>query len=263
MTWLILCSTVALGLIIGSFLNVVVWRVPRGESVVRPPSACPACHAPIRPRDNIPVLSWLVLRGQCRDCKSPISRRYPLVEATTGVLFALVVMRFLYSEDQAWAIPAYLYLAAVSVALTLIDIDSRRLPDAIVLPSIGVMAVLLTIASALSGEWPRLMTAGLGGIVLFALYFAMAVAYPRGMGFGDVKLAAVLGIALGWLGWGPLAVGAFAAFLLGGVFSVGLLVTGRANRKTALPFGPWMLVGAAVGIGAGTTLWTAYLSLVV
>lgn len=261
MTWYILAVAGTFGLLIGSFVNVVVWRVPRGESVVRPPSACPVCHASIRPRDNVPVASWLVLRGRCRDCGTRISRRYPLVEGATGVLFVLVALRFLDAGPLAWAVPAYLYLAAIAVALALIDIDTHRLPNAIVLPSIPVMLVLLGAASAVTGEWSRLVTSVLAGVVLFLLYAAMVVAYPRGMGLGDVKLAAVLGLALGWLGWGPMAVGAFAAFLLGGGFSIILLLLRRANRKTALPFGPWMLAGAGVGIAVGAPLWSAYLGL--
>lgn len=261
MTWFILAVSGAFGLIIGSFVNVVVWRVPRGQSVVRPPSACPACHAAIRPWDNVPVVSWLVLRGRCRDCGTRISRRYPLVEAATGILFALVVARFLNAGSLAWSVPAYLYLAAIAVALALIDVDTHRLPDAIVLPSFVVIVVLLGAASAVAEDWSRFSAAILGGLALFGLYAVMVIAYPKGMGLGDVKLAAVLGLALGWLGWGPLAVGAFAAFLLGGGFSLILLAGGRANRKTALPFGPWMLAGAGVGIAAGAPLWSAYLGL--
>ena len=257
----VLCVAGAFGLIIGSFVNVIVWRVPRGESVVRPSSACPACHAAIRPWDNIPVLSWFVLRGRCRDCGTRISSRYPLVEAATGILFVLVVARLLGGGELVWAVPAYLYLTAIGVALALIDIDTHRLPDAIVLPAIPVLTLLLGSASAAAGDWSRLVTAILGGLVLFGLYAALLLVYPRGMGLGDVKLAAVLGLALGWLGWGPLAVGAFAAFLLGGGFSIVLLAIGRANRKTALPFGPWMLVGTGVGVAAGAPLWSAYVGL--
>ena len=247
-----------LGLLIGSFLNVVVWRVPRGESVVRPPSACPGCGHPIRRRDNVPVLSWLVLRGRCRDCSNPISPRYPLVEAATGLAFGGLAV--LVRDDLA-LLPALAYLAAVSIALALIDLDVHRLPDAIVLPSYAVGAGLLTLATAISGQWGDLGRAAAGGAALLVFYFVLAVVRPGGMGMGDVKLAGVLGMYLGWLGWGALVVGAFAAFLLGGLFSVGLLLAGRAGRRSGIPFGPWMLAGAWVGIVAGGPLWSAYLSL--
>lgn len=250
------------GLLIGSFLNVVVYRVPAGASLVSPPSACPRCSTPISPRDNVPVLSWVLLRGRCRTCSEPISARYPLVEAGTGLLFGLTAWRFPV-EDAASAVVlvAYLYLASIAVALALIDLDVHRLPDAIVLPSIFVAAVILTIAAALGGDWGDLGRAAAGGAVLFVAYFLMLVAYPAGMGFGDVKLAAVLGIYLGWLGWGVLAVGAMAAFLLGGVFAVVLVVRGRADRGSGIPFGPWMLLGAVVGIGVGQQAWDGYLGL--
>jgi leader peptidase (prepilin peptidase) / N-methyltransferase len=248
--------SVLLGLAVGSFLNVVIWRVPRGESVVHPPSACPACGRAVRPRDNVPVLSWLLLRGRCRDCAAPISVRYPLVEAGTAVLFGLVALRV-----DPWAVPAFAYLAAAGLALALIDLDTHRLPNVIVLPSYAVLAVLLTVASAGTGDWSALLRAGIGGVVLWTLYFLMGVLYPRGMGFGDVKLAGLLGGCLAWLGWGPFAVGSFGAFLLGGVFSVGLLVTGRASRGSGIPFGPWMIAGAALGVAAGAPLWNAYLGL--
>ncbi len=258
MTWFLTGFCTALGLIIGSFLNVVVWRVPRGESVVHPPSTCPRCGHRIRSRDNVPVLSWLLLRGRCRDCAAPISRRYPLVEAVTGLLFGLTAWYAGYS----WTLPALLYLVAVAVVLTLIDLDTRRLPNAIVLPSYGVALALLTLASLNPGgeaSWSPLLCALVGAAAMFAVYFLLMVVYPSGMGFGDVKLAGVLGLYLGWVGWGALVVGWFAAFLLGGAFSVGLLVTGRAGRKTGIPFGPWMLAGALVGIAVWTDLWAGYL----
>ena len=245
-----------LGLLIGSFLNVVVWRVPRGESVSHPPSACPSCGHAIRARDNVPVLSWLLLRGRCRDCRAPISARYPAVEALTAVLFGLVAWHL-----PAWAVPAFAYLAAIGVALALIDLDTHRLPNAIVLPSYPVLAVLLTVASWGEGDWPALLRALIGGVALWAAYLALILAYPAGMGFGDVKLAGLLGGALAWLGWGAFAIGSFSAFLLGGVYSIGLVIAGRAGRKTGIPFGPWMILGAAVGIAVGEPLWDAYLGL--
>lgn len=251
-----------LGLLIGSFLNVVVWRVPRGESVVSPPSACPSCGRLIRRRDNVPVLSWLVLRGRCRDCSAPISPRYPLVEAATAVAFALVAWRI----GAEWELGAFFWLAGAGIALVLIDLDVHRLPDAIVLPSYPVVLTLLALASLDPGgesDWGALVRALAGGAILFAAYFVMAVAYPGGMGFGDVKLAGVLGMGLGWLGWGSLVVGGFAAFLLGGLFSLGLLALRRAGRRSGIPFGPWMVAGAAVGVAVGEPVWRGYLGLIV
>lgn len=254
---LALAIATLLGLAIGSFLNVVAWRVPRDESVLHPPSACPACHAPIRRRDNVPVVSWLLLRGRCRDCGEPISRRYPLVEIATAAVFVAVTLHF----GISWALPAYLYVGAISVVLTLIDIDVHRLPDKIVLPSYGVVGALLVVASWGAGDWSAMWRALLCGAILFVFYFAVLVVYPSGMGFGDVKLSGVLGIALGWLGWGPFVVGAFGAFLLGGVFSAVLIATRRAGRKSGIPFGPWMIGGAALGMLGGAPLWDAYLGL--
>jgi len=244
------------GLIIGSFLNVVIWRVPRGESVVRPPSHCPGCDSPIAPRDNIPVVSWLVLRGRCRHCGNRISARYPAVELLTAVLFAGTAAYF----GPVAQLPAYLYLVAVGVALALIDLDLQRLPDALTLPSYVVGAVLLGVASAVHHDWWSLLRAGIGMAALFGFYFVVAVIAPRGMGFGDVKLAGVLGLYLAWLGWGQLAVGAFAAFVVGAFVGIGLMVFNGAGRKTKIPFGPFMLVGAAIGIVAGQPIASAYTS---
>jgi len=246
------------GLAIGSFLNVVVWRVPRGESVVHPPSACPRCGHAIRGRDNVPVVSWLVLRGRCRDCGEPIAKRYPLVELGTGVLFGLTA----WWAGSSWVLPGLLYLAAIAVALTLIDLDTRRLPNAIVLPSYPVALALLALASwnpTGDADWSALLRAAIGGAAMYAVYFVTVVVYPAGMGFGDVKLAGVLGLYLAWFGWGALVLGWFAAFLFGGVYAVGLLVTRRAGRKSGVPFGPWMLLGAAFGIVLGERLWSWYL----
>ncbi|MDQ0427067.1 prepilin peptidase [Cellulomonas iranensis] len=260
MTALLVVVAAVLGLAVGSFLNVVVWRVPRDESVVRPPSACPACGHPIRPRDNVPVVSWLLLRGRCRDCDAPISVRYPLVEATTSVLFALVVGWL----GASWALPAFWYLAAVSVALFLIDVDVRRLPNAIVLPSYPLAFVLLALASANPGgpsDFSALLRAVLAGVALLVFYVVLRVVYPAGMGLGDVKLSGVLGLYLGWVGWSAVVVGAFAAFLLGGVYGVALVVLRRAGRKSTLPFGPWMLLGVAVGLVAGPAVAGWYVGL--
>jgi leader peptidase (prepilin peptidase)/N-methyltransferase len=260
------------GLAIGSFLNVVVYRVPAGMSVVHLRSACPNCGHEITARDNVPVLSWLLLRGKCRDCAEPISKRYPLVELAGAAAFVVVGI---------WAAPAiaaapnallvvaavlrllaFLYLAAISVALAIIDIEKHRLPDAIVLPGYAVGVLLLGTAALLEGDWVGLGRMAAGAGILFVFYFLLAFISPRGMGMGDVKLAGVLGLFLGSLGWGQLAVGAGAAFVLGGLFSIILLITRRVGRKGGIPFGPWMLLGAWVGVFAGSAIAEGYLSIV-
>ncbi|TFW00124.1 prepilin peptidase [Leifsonia flava] len=251
-----------LGLVIGSFLNVVIWRVPRGESIVHPPSACPRCGTPISARDNIPVVSWLILRGRCRHCSEPISPRYPLVEAGTALAFVAVAVGAAFGLYSWVVVPASLYLAAISIALGLIDIDTHLLPNRIVLPSYLVVAALLVVAAVITGEWDALLRVAIGCAALFLFYFVLLLIYPAGMGFGDVKLAGVLGLALGWMGWPALIVGGFAAFLLGGIFSIALLATRKAGRKSGIPFGPWMLLGAWVGIFFGDAIATGYLSLV-
>ena len=251
----VLCGI--LGLLIGSFLNVVVWRVPRKESVVTPGSACPGCGAPIAPRDNVPVLSWALLRGRARCCGTPISRRYPAVEAATAIAFAGVAVWV----GPSWRLPAFLYLAAISIVLTLIDIDVHRLPDAIVLPSYPVAAALLAVASLGEGDSGALLRAGIGSVSMWVFYFLLVLIYPRGMGFGDVKLAGVLGGYLAWLGWSPLLVGAFLGFLFGGIGGVAMMALGRAERKTMIPFGPFMIAGTWVAIVAGAAIGRGYLSL--
>ena len=256
--WAVLAAV--LGLAIGSFLNVVIYRVPAGESVVRPPSKCPACGNEIRGRHNVPVLGWLVLRGRCFDCGEPISPRYPLVEAATALLFAAVTVRLLHL-GLGEAVPAYLYFVAIGVALTMIDVDHKRLPDAIVLPSYLVVGALLAAASVPESAWWALARAAIGGAVLFAFYFALAFAYPAGMGFGDVKLAGVLGAVLGYLSWTTLAVGAFGGFLLGALGGVVLIATRRGGRKSAIPFGPYMIVAALAAIFVAHPVADAYLDL--
>jgi leader peptidase (prepilin peptidase)/N-methyltransferase len=246
-----------LGLAVGSFLNVVIHRVPRNESLVRPGSHCPRCDAPVKPWHNVPLLGWLVLRGRCEHCSAPISVRYPLVEAGTAVLFVAVAARLGLTAE----LPAYLYLAAIGVALAVIDVDVRRLPNAIVLPSYVVAALLLLSAAAASGDWWAAVRGLTAMAVLWTFYFVLAFAYPKGMGFGDVKLAGLLGLYLGWLGWGEVWIGTFAGFLLGAVVGVTLMSVGRASRKTAMPFGPYMLAGALVALFFATPLATWYGSL--
>ncbi|MFB9377822.1 prepilin peptidase [Kineococcus gynurae] len=248
------------GLLIGSFLNVVIHRVPMGESVVSPPSRCPGCGAGIRPYDNVPVLSWVLLRGRCRSCAAPISARYPLVELATGLLFAVVTL-WVGRAGEWWVLPAHLYLAAIAVALTMIDLDVHRLPDVIVLPSYPVALLLLGTAAVTGGSGDAFVRALLGGSALFALYALIWIVRPGGIGLGDVKLSGLLGLYLAWWGWDVLLVGAFAMFVLGGVAGVGLLLRGRAGRRTRLAFGPAMLAGGFLALFAGPVLAAWYLGL--
>jgi leader peptidase (prepilin peptidase)/N-methyltransferase len=252
----LLVAVAVLGCVVGSFLNVVVHRLPRGESVVRPRSRCPHCLVPIRPWHNVPVASWLALRGRCASCRQKISWRYPLVEAGTALLFVAVTLRFGLTP----VLPAYLYLAAIGVALAVIDVDVKRLPDAIVLPSYLVGGALLALAAAMSADWSAGTRGLLAMVALLAFYFALAFVNPNGMGLGDVKLGGLLGLYLGWLGWSSVVIGTFVGFLSGGLVGAALLVTRRANRKTAIPFGPYMLLGALVAVFFAGPVWTWYLS---
>lgn len=236
-----------LGVAVGSFLNVVIHRVPRKESVVSPASRCPQCGNPIRSRHNLPVLGWLILRGRCADCRTPISVRYPLVELGTGLLFAALAWR-LDRLDLLAALPAYLWFAGAGIALAFIDLELRILPNAIVLPSYPVLAVLLTAAAAWQHDWWPLARAGLGAAALFLFFLLLVLIAPAGMGWGDVKLAGLLGGVLAYLSWSALLIGGFTGFLLGTLVGVAGIAIGHAGRKTALPFGPFMIAGALLAI---------------
>lgn len=268
---LLLAFLVALGglvgLVAGSFLNSVAHRAPAGLPLTWG-SRCPHCDLPVPWRQNVPIASWVARRGACARSGSPIPARCPIIEALTGVAFAGVTWLVLASSPSAsasgrvWAggggmaatlviLVASLFFAAVSIVLTLIDLDTHRLPNAIVLPSYPIAIALFAVACVLGADWSSLLRALAGMAALYAFYFALRLIRPAGMGGGDVKLAGVVGLYLGWIGWGALAAGAFAAFLLGGIFGVALLVARRADRRTAIPFGPFMLAGAWIGILAG------------
>lgn len=250
-----------LGLLVGSFLNVAIYRVPRGESVVSPGSHCPSCGRPIRSRHNIPLIGWLMLRGRCADCRAPISVRYPAVEAATGLAFALLTWWAAARGEPASA-PAWCYLAAVGIALAAIDLETHRLPNVIVLPSYPVLAVLLTVAAILDGHPGNLVRAAIGMAALAAFFLLVVFVYPKGMGWGDVKLAGLLGLAMGYESWGSLVIGSFAGFALGAVVGVVVIASGRGTRKTAVPFGPFMILGAFLGLLAGDSIAGWYLGLI-
>lgn len=257
----VIAAAALLGLAVGSFLNVVIYRLPAGLSLATPASHCPRCEQPVRARHNVPVLGWLVLQGRCADCRSPISPRYPIVEAFTCASFVAVAIQ-LARLDERWALPAFLYFAAIGIALAMIDVDTHRLPNAIVLPSYLILGLALTLAAVLADTPAALVRALIGGMALFGLYFVMAWCYPSGMGFGDVKLAGLIGGMLGYLSFSALLVGAFAGFLLGSLYAMAALVSGRASLKTAVPYGPFMLLGAFVAIFASSPIASLYTSTV-
>jgi leader peptidase (prepilin peptidase)/N-methyltransferase len=191
-----------------------------------------------------------------------ISPRYLLVEITTATLFTLITWKFPpTSLSTTLDLLALLYLAAVSITLALIDLDTHTLPNRIVLPSYIVGTFLMGASAFVSGELTSLTRALVGAVLMWSLYFLMAIAYNGGMGFGDVKTAGALGLFLGYLGWKVLIVGAFSAFLLGGIFALGLIVTKKAKTRTGIPFGPWMLIGAWIGIFLGGAIAQGYLNL--
>jgi leader peptidase (prepilin peptidase) / N-methyltransferase len=237
------------GAIFGSFLNVVAYRLPRGESLSRPRSRCPQCQTAIRPYDNVPVLSWLALRGRCRDCRAPISARYPLVEAVTGLLCALVVMA---KGPDVDALPG-LVLVLLLVPITLIDLDHQIIPNKLTL--LGAIVALPLVYLADSGALTEHLIAGAAGAMFF---FLALLAYPRGMGMGDVKLAGVLGLFLG-AAVGPAI---FIALVCGTLVGVAVMaVKGTAEgRKTKVPFGPFLAFGAVVALFAGDAMVDWYLT---
>jgi len=234
------------GALIGSFLNVVAHRVPAGESLVSPGSHCPHCSAPVRPWDNVPVVSWLVLRGRCRDCGAPISPRYPLVELVTVLVFAAVVAVRGFDDDLVLELP---FVAAL-IALAAIDFDHKLLPNKIVYPlaAYGVIATLLVDRDDLVEN----LIAGAGA---FAFLLAAVIAYPRGMGMGDVKLGGAMGLYLGL----SVIPALLAAFLSGSIVGVIILAReGAAGRKKAVPFGVFLALGGIVGVLAGPELIDVY-----
>jgi leader peptidase (prepilin peptidase)/N-methyltransferase len=243
------------GLVIGSFLNVVIWRVPRKESIVSPPSHCPVCDTQIAARDNIPVVSWLVLRGRCRNCGTHISIRYPLIELFTGVMFFAVGVRFW----DSWALPAYLFLTAALIALSAIDLEQYLLPNRIIYPVGFASLPLLAFASGMESDWGAFGRACAAAAVAFVVFYLIYFFAPGGgFGFGDVRLSAILGLYLGWLGWGDVAGGLFFGFLYGALVGVVLIVAGRRGRKQAIPFGPFLAAGTMTFVLFGNAILDWY-----
>ena len=244
-----LLPAAAFGLILGSFLNVVAFRLPGRMSLSLPASHCPSCETPIKPYDNIPVLSWLLLRGRCRSCSEHISARYPIVEAATAALFVAVVA--VHHADTA-ALVLGLVLIAFLVPIALIDVDHRIIPNRLTLPA-AVIAVVLGTALDPGGQVERLIA----GVAAAAVLGLPALVRPTGMGMGDAKLVGVMGLFLG----AAVVPAFFVAFAAGTI--VGIVIIARKGmvqgRKTAVPFGPFLALGAIVGVLAGNELVSAYL----
>jgi leader peptidase (prepilin peptidase)/N-methyltransferase len=247
--WLVALILFLVGLPIGSFLNVVAYRLPRGQSPWKPSrSHCPECDAQIRARDNLPVVGWLILRGRCRDCGAQISWRYPAFELLTAVLFAAVGLR---SGLNIVILPELLFVATL-VTITNSDLDSRIIPNMVIVPSLA--AGIIAQALARPDLWK---TWTLSAVIAFSAMFLIALAYPRGMGMGDVKLAGVMGLYLGR----AVAPALLIAFALGTIVGIGVMASRgvAAGRKTKLPFGPFMAAGGIIGMFAGETMVQWYL----
>ncbi|MGD8351938.1 MAG: prepilin peptidase [Nitrospirota bacterium] len=243
------------GLAVGSFLNVVIWRVPRGKSIVSPSSRCPSCGAAIRPLDNIPVLSYLLLRGRCRYCGAGISARYPFVEALNAVLWAVMYWRF----GMGWHLPVYLALASAFVAVVFIDLDFQIIPDSITLPGIPIalLAGMFLLPDPVARAIPLGWQASLAGAALgFGLFWVVAVLSRGGMGGGDIKFMAVAGAATGWKG---VLMTTFLGSLAGSVIGVFLMIVKGRGRKAKIPFGPFLVLGALLTLLFGQEIMRWYL----
>jgi len=239
-----------LGLAIGSFLNVVAYRLPRGESLVRPGSHCPGCDRALKPYENIPLLSWLWLRGRCRSCGARISVRYPLIELATAVLYVTICMS-LWGEWRRMVLG--LVLTTFLIPISAIDLDVKRIPNALTAPA-ALLAVPIALVTEI-GFVPEQLIAGLAAALFF---FLPALINPRGMGMGDVKLAGVMGLYLG----APVAAAILIGMIAGTIVGISIMVRHglSAGRKKALPFGPFLALGAIVCVYAGPELVNRYLS---
>lgn len=236
------------GLLAGSFVTVVAHRVPRGESIVGPRSRCPGCGTQIAAYDNVPVLSWAVLRGRARCCGASISARYPLTELALGALYAATVL-VLWDDPTELALG--LVFVTTLVAVTLTDLERRIIPNKILL-----VAAVLGVAIAAVGDPGSLPERAIAAVAAGGLFFAAALAYPRGMGLGDVKLAATMGLFLG-RDVGPAI---FVALLVGSIVGLAMMAReGAGARKRGIPFGPFLALGGVVGLLLGDELIDLYL----
>jgi len=253
--WVAAAACAAAGLLVGGYVTVLIGRVPAsrticgsfGELTRHPLGECPRCAARLRAADIVPLLGWARAGGVCRHCGEPFGAWHPAAELLTAIVFALMGLRFGVSP----VLPAYLYLAAVAVALAFIDVAHRRLPDLLTLASYPVAFVLLGAATpAVRNGTSHLVHAFIGLACASAFYLVLALVYPAGIGWGDVKLSGLLGMYLGWIGTTALVIGLAAGFVLAAVAGVGLIAAGKATRRSQIAFGPFMLAGAIAVIAA-------------
>ncbi|MHB1002872.1 MAG: prepilin peptidase [Thermoleophilia bacterium] len=237
------------GAIIGSFLNVVIYRLPKQESLVRPGSHCPHCGQPVRWYDNIPIVSYTLLGGSCRRCQKPISLRYPLIEFLNGALYLAAGFRF----GLEWELLLVMFFISVLVVIFFIDLDYFIIPNVIVLPAAGI-----ALAGMLALFPERGLELVLAGLLSAAFFFVIVMVMPRGMGMGDVKMMLLLGFVLGR----AVLVALFLAFLTGAVVGVTLMMAGIRGRKSQIPFGPFLAIGAIIALFFGDWIIDRYISLV-
>jgi len=247
MNVVVIAVTGVVGLLIGSFLTVVTDRVPDGRSVVAPGSACSACGHRLGPGDLVPVVSWLVRRGRCGHCGADIGVEPLVVELATAGAFATMAVRF----EALWLLAAHCTLVAALIALTVVDLRTRRLPREISYVALFVSAPLLAIAALTADEPRRIWTALFGAVIAASLMLVLHLASRDSLGDGDVRLSPLLGLHLGWWNPGLAPVGLFFGFALGAVVGVVMMVIGRAGRRTAIPFGPFLATGALVALFVG------------
>lgn len=242
------------GAIVGSFLNVVIYRVPRGQSIVSPPSACPSCGRPITRRDNVPIVSYVLLRGRCRSCGTSISARYPVVEVLCAALFAGAAAR----EDFSGDLVSVLIFLGGLLALAVIDLEHLKLPKGVVYATLLGVSTVLFIQAAATGQWRRLLIAAACGASWFVVFYLLNAVSPKYLGFGDVRLAPLLGLELGWFGVGYVLLGFFSANLIGAAIGVTLIATKTIRRDQPVPYGVFLAMGAALALFAGPELLTHF-----
>lgn len=251
---------IVLGMIIGSFLNVCIYRIPREESVIAPPSACPYCSLPIKPRDNIPVISYIALLGRCRNCREKISLRYPTIEMLNGFLYWAILRQF----DIGWHLPALFAFASAMLVITFIDLDVQIIPDAITLPG---MLVGVAAAPFLPDPFASYATVGfinslIGLVAGYGSFLLIAVlgswmAKTEAMGGGDLKLMGMVGA---FMGWKAVLLTTFAGSITGSIIGIGLIALKGKDRKTLIPFGPFLATGALISLFFGEAIAAWYLS---